>query len=68
MFSAEAKSVTIRRMQSNLEEWDRELQEICKKKAKNGGLAEYTVTIIKGVLERSSEASSSRNAEYTINA
>ncbi len=32
----EAKSQTIRRMQSNLEEWDKQLQEICEKKTKNG--------------------------------
>ena len=36
LHSPEAKSVTIRRMQSNLEEWDRKLQDICDKKAKNG--------------------------------
>jgi len=39
--SPEAKSVTIRRMQSNLEEWDRKLQDICDKKAKNGEFVLY---------------------------
>jgi len=32
----EAKSATIRRMQSNLEDWDQQLQDICNKKATNG--------------------------------
>ena len=32
----EAKSAVIRRMQSNLEGWEKQLQEICDKKEKNG--------------------------------
>ena len=34
--NSEAKSVTIRRMQSNLEEWDKQLEEISTKKVQNG--------------------------------
>ena len=33
---AEAKSQTIRRMQSNLETWDKQLEEVLHKKARNG--------------------------------
>ena len=36
IFFAEAKSQTIRRMQSNLETWDKQLEEIVQKKTQNG--------------------------------
>ena len=35
----EAKSATIRRMQSNLEEWNKQLQDICETKTKTGKVA-----------------------------
>lgn len=34
--TAEAKSVTINRMQGNLQEWDKQLKDILEKKTKNG--------------------------------
>ena len=33
---AEAKSVTINRMQNNLQEWEKQLKNILEKKSKNG--------------------------------
>ena len=39
----EAKSQTIRRMQSSLETWDRQLEEILHKKAQNGSYSAYHI-------------------------
>lgn len=38
MCDSEAKSVTISRMQQNLQEWDKQFKEILEKKEKNGKL------------------------------
>ena len=35
-FNVEAKSITIRRMQSNLEVWEEKLRELYEKKKENG--------------------------------
>ena len=36
VYFTEAKTVTINRMQSNLQEWDKQIKDILEKKAKNG--------------------------------
>ena len=40
-YFAEAKSVTIQRMQSSLQEWDKQLKDIVQKKAKNGKFSQH---------------------------
>ena len=39
--NVEAKSVTIRRMQSNLEVWEEKLKELYEKKKENGKLSQF---------------------------
>ena len=41
MCSVEAKSVTIHRMQNNLQEWDKQLKEIMEKKEQNGNVRHH---------------------------